>query len=739
MTSRLSHGTAGLCALLFCASMASAQQPPIKPVKPAEATKKEVKRGESITLNFVNAEIESIARTVAILTGRNLVLDPRVKGVMTLSTETPVAPSTAYNLFLGQLRLQGFTVVAADGIDKIVPEADAKLQGGNVTQTEDAKPNTAVGNQMITQIIRLKYENAANLIPVLRPLINPNNPINVNGATNSLVITDYADNLRRLTRIVEALDIPSTTDLEIIPLQYGFATDMVNLLQKLIDGASTAGPQANQGVSTDTVKTVLLAEPRTNAIILRAPNQAKLNLARTLIQRLDQPTNTGNGPSGNIYVVYLKNASANQIAPLLRAAINPNSTSAAAAPSSTGLSSPTSGSGGSPGGASSMGSNGGSGSTGAGSASSSSSNNTGGQIQADPTTNSLIITATEPQYRQLKAVIDKLDTRRAQVFVESLIAEVSEDKAAQFGIQWQNGIGNQGDRYLGILGTNFGTGGNNLLNLSTALGAGSTAVTPGTGFNVGVGQNFGGTYVLGFLGRFLQSNGLGNVLSTPNLLTLDNEEAKIIIGQNVPFVTGQYTGSAGSNSAFQTIERKDVGLTLKVRPQISENGTIRMSVYQEVSSVLASTATNTNGPTTNKRTIESTVLVEDGNIVVLGGLLQDQYSGTQDAVPGLASIPILGSLFRSESRSRNKTNLMVFLRPVVMRDAGTTGKLSSERYENMRQAQESAKQTVPSGMTNITEGTSITDTPTQDGLTLRWSTLGEPKPESSPASAATQP
>jgi general secretion pathway protein D len=316
---------------------------------------------------------------------------------------------------------------------------------------------------------------------------------------------------------------------------------------------------------------------------------------------------------------------------------------------------------------------------------------TGGQIQADPATNSLIITAAEPQYRQLRAVIDRLDSRRAQVYVESLIAEVNADKAAEFGIQWQGPIGQKGDSNIGLLGTNFSIAGTNLIRLaSSALGT----VLPATGLNFGVAHNANGVYFLGFLARFLQTTGDGNILSTPNLLTLDNEEAKIVIGQNVPFVTGQYTSantSNGSVNPFQTVERKDVGITLRVKPQISENGTVRLQIFQEVSSVLASSVNSSTGLITNKRSIESNILVEDGGIVVLGGLLQDEYSGNEEKVPVVGDVPIFGNLFKGETRSRKKTNLMVFLRPVVVRDAAQTDALSLDRYDLMRGKQELAQ------------------------------------------------
>jgi general secretion pathway protein D len=313
----------------------------------------------------------------------------------------------------------------------------------------------------------------------------------------------------------------------------------------------------------------------------------------------------------------------------------------------------------------------------------------------------LIITAAEPQYRQLRAIIDQLDARRAQVYVESLIAEINSDKAAEFGIQWQNALGNRADtNNLSAAGTNYGTGGKNLMALAlsglstTATATTAPTVLPATGLNVGLGTLIAGKTVLGIFANFLQTTGEGNILSTPNLLTLDNEEAKIIIGQNVPFVTGQYTNSSsgsGSVNPFQTVERKDVGLTLKVKPQISENGTVKLEIFQEVSSVQASSINSATGLITNKRSIQTNVLVEDGGIVVLGGLLQDEYSNNQEKVPLLGDIPLFGNLFKTESRGRKKTNLMVFLRPVVVRDSAATEKLSMDRYDLMRTSQELAQ------------------------------------------------
>jgi len=631
---------------------------------------------EPVTLNFVNADIAEVARTIAVITGHSVVVDPRVRGTMNLNTDKPVSKDVAYNQFLATLRLQGFTVVETAGLYKVVPEADAKLQASRV----NAGPVSGPGNQIVTQIFRLNYETANNLVPVLRPLISPNNTINVNPGNNSLVITDYTDNLQRIARIIAALDVPSASDLEIIVLKHAIASDIVPMVTRLME--SGPAPAAGQGQADTSFKTTILAEPRSNTVIVRAANPARTALARALVERLDQP----GGVSGSIHVVTLKNADATKLAVTLRAALSGETrtvgVSGSATPATnTPASTPAS-------------------ATVAASAQPS----TGGQIQADPATNSLIISAPEPQYRQLRSVIDQLDGRRAQVLVESLIVEVNADKAAQFGIQWQGAQGNSGSTNIGLLGTNFSTGSTtNIIDL--ALNAVSGTVKPSLGGNIGVAHKTNGIYVLGFLANFLQTNGDGNVLSTPNLLTLDNEEAKIVIGENVPFVTGSYTNNNSGNGAvnpFTTVERKDVGLTLRVKPQISENGTVKLTVFQEISSVKSGTENATNGPTTTKRSIESTVLVDDGSIVVLGGLLQDEYAGNEDKIPVVGDVPFLGNLFKSESRSRKKTNLMVFLRPVVVRDAQTSDALSLDHYELMRAVQKNAQPT-PSKVVPVNE------------------------------------
>ncbi|MBH1965233.1 MAG: type II secretion system secretin GspD [Comamonadaceae bacterium] len=680
-------------------------------------------RAGEVTLDFAGAEIDAVARTMATISGRNVVVDPRVKGTMTLTSTAPVNAAQALRLFQTQLRTQGFALVESNGIYLVIPESEAKLQGGSVS----AGDRPAGGGQIQTQIFRLTHENANNLVPVLRPLISPNNTINVNAGTNSLIITDYGDNLQRLARIISSLDVAQATGVEIVRLKNALASDLAPLVSKLLEtGGSTGGaavPAATPGLPGQPAaansaaasaeggyRTTLIPEPRSNAVIIRAGNAARLAQAKALIEQLDQPAaSRTDGSAGNIHVVYLKNSDATKLAVTLRAAL-------AALPGQSNTPGSNSSGGGAPSGGlsnisqaqavntnqSGSSSSGGMSGMNSGPSINAAGNNqpsTGGQIQADPSTNSLIISAPEPVYRELRAVIDKLDQRRAQVFVESLIAEVRADKAAELGVQWQALLGG-----AGIVGTNFSTasaGGGaaatNIVDLgvaaltyrnSTSTSTTTPTIRPGKGFNL-----LAGSSNLAVLANFLQSTGTGNVLSTPTLLTLDNEEAKIIVGQNVPFVTGSFTNTgsgSGSTSVnpFQTYERKDVGLTLRVRPQISEDGTIKMVIYQEVSDVVAGTGGSANGPTTNKRAIESSVLVNDGSVVVLGGLLEDKFARNEDKVPVLGDLPLLGNLFKSQSRYAVKTNLMVFLRPVIVRDAAATESYSLDRYDYMRRAQQ---------------------------------------------------
>ena len=621
---------------------------------------------EEAALNFVGADMELVIKAVGQYTNITFVIDPRVKGTLTLKSEKPISKAQAFNLLTSLLRLQGFAVVSGDGYMKVVPEAEAKLQAGPTAVGR--APIGVKGDQIATQIFQLSYESAPNLLTVLRPLISPNNTINANIGNNTLVITDYADNLKRMGKIIASLDAPASADMDVLPVRYAIASDLAAMVNKLLE----TGPGGDSG------RVTVLADPRTNSLILRAPSAARANLAKSLIAKLDQPT----AQLGNVHVVYLKNADATKLAQTLRSVVSSDtSVPAASTGVGAGAGAGATGAGASPGMAATPGAGGGV--TLAAPPTQLAGGGGAGFIQADASTNTLIITASEAVYRNLRAVIDLLDVRRAQVYIESLIVEVTSSKASEFGIQWLGLSGTSTSDYrVGGL-QSFGSGANNI----AALAAGEGKVLPGVGFTVGIFKQVGKQLGLGALAHALETDGNANILSTPNLITLDNELATIKVGQNVPIITGQFTTAstgAGGGNPFQTIDRKDVGLTLKVRPQISEGGTIKLAIYHETSSVDKSTLNAVAGLTTNIRVIENNVIADDGQIIVLGGLIEDSASDGVEKVRGLGDIPLFGNLFKNQTRDRKKTNLMVFLRPVVVRSKEQSTSLATDRYDFMR-------------------------------------------------------
>jgi general secretion pathway protein D len=686
MTSRRTLPGAGgltLSRLIVLACTIALSLPPgVAPVlaQPAKPARPAANANDAVMLNFVNADIDAVVRAIGQFTGKTFVVDPRVKGTLSLVTERPVTREQAFEQLLTALRLQGFTIVQTGNVARVLPEADAKLQGGAVVSPPGAAPR---GDQLITQVFRLRYESATAMVPILRPLIAPNNTIAAYPQNNTLVITDYADNLRRIQRIIESIDTPATSDVEIIQIKYGLAMEIATVVNRVLDeGARAAGQAVDAGQRIS-----VLAEPRTNSLILRAPSPARLALAKNLIAHLDKPALT----PGNINVVYLRNAEAVRLAPLLRAIIGSDPSYVPQAPTTSGLS-PTAGTTGAPGMPTGGQQPAGGLPTQAAPAAPTGAGAGGplaGMIQADSATNSLIITAPEPLYRNIRAIIDKLDVRRAQVVIESLIVEVSADKAAEFGIQWQTLGGNLNDPGTNVFGgTNFGSTGQNIVGAAQNIGS------LGQGLNVGIVQGtvnipgIGEVVNLAFLARALETKADANILSTPTIQTLDNEEAKFLVGQNIPLITGSYAstganGGAGVNP-FQTFERRDIGLQLRVRPQISEGGVVRLAIYQELSSIQNTLTAAQGGIITNKRSFESVVLVEDGNIVVLGGLIEDRTDNSKSSVPVLGDIPVLGQLFRYENRGRKKTNLLVFLRPYVVRSEATSSALALDRYDYIR-------------------------------------------------------
>ncbi|HXF16525.1 MAG TPA: type II secretion system secretin GspD [Burkholderiales bacterium] len=661
-----------------------AEAPPPSPAAPSRPPRE---APDVVTLNFVNADIEGVVKVVSEITGKNFVIDPRVKGTVNIVSAKPMPRSRVYDVFLAALRLQGFAAVEDRGLVKVVPEADAKLHS-SPTQAQGETGGIS-GDRIETRVFTLKYESAVQALPILRPLIAPSNTITAYQNNNTLVITDYANNLERIADIIDAIDQPNANDPVVIPLKYASAVDVAATVNRLFAEAAQA-----QGAAEPTQRFTVVADARSNSLLARSGDTSRLARLRKFIAILDSPTNAG----GNIHVVYLKNAEAVKLAEILRAIYQGEGGTTAAAPSSTPTAQRTSLGANAPMGTpQSQSQLGGQGTSGVGAASSFSINQAQttptapGIIQADASTNSIIITAPDAIYNNLRAALDKLDVRRAQVYVEALIAEVGANKAAEFGIQWQdlNGYNKNSAQPFG--GTNFGGAGQNIIGIAQNPG------TAGQGLNVGIikGQvnvpGVGQILNLGFLVRALQTDSSSNILATPTLLTLDNEEAVILIGQNVPFVTGQYalSGGATTPTPFQTVERHDVGVTLRVKPQISEGGTVRLQIYQEVSSI--EDATNPAGVITNKRAVESTILVDDGRIVVIGGLIQDTVLDGVQKVPVLGDIPILGALFRYKTRSHVKTNLMVFLRPTLVRSSQRADEYTGERYDYILGEQQKAK------------------------------------------------
>ncbi|MBV8465095.1 MAG: type II secretion system secretin GspD [Burkholderiales bacterium] len=647
---------------------------------------------DPVMLNFVNSDIEATVKAVGLITGKNFVIDPRVKGTVNVVSSSPVPRSEVYPILLSALRLQGFTVVETPGAVKVVVEADAK-QNSSATVTRN-KMNVS-GDRIVTQIYPLHNESAAQLVPILRPLITPNNSIAAYPNANMLVITDYADNIKRLDDIIASVDQPLDADLQTIPLKHASAQEVATTIGKLMPEVSVpgSGPTTPGPIAEGIRKTVVLADSRANTLLVRGENTNAVAQVRKIAETLDRQS----ANSGNIHVVYLKNADATKLAATLKAILTGQEVQQSAT-TPLGGGTPSLAQGAGAGGAAPQG--GGLGTTGGTSFTQTAPNGgTGGgtvspgvAIQADPTTNALIVTAPDNIYNNILSVVEKLDARRAQVYIEAMVARIDVDKLGQFGVQWLVGGSSNSSSVFGLSAMAPNTG-NNIGAIAENIAKKAYDQLP-AGLSLGVvnGSITGGNAPsLGAIANALESNGDGNVLSTPNILTLDNETATILVGQNLPFISGTQASTGSNPNPFTTVDRKDVGITLKVKPQISEGGSVTLQIYQEVSNVdkTATLLTGNAGLATDKSSIESKVLVDDGQTIVLGGLIQDDVEQTRDKVPLLGDIPLLGNLFRYESREHKRTNLMLFIRPVILRDAQNATTLTNERYRMLQESQRS--------------------------------------------------
>jgi len=604
---------------------------------------------DQITLNLKDADIRALISTVSKFTGKNFIVDPRVKAKVTVISANTMTPEEVYEVFLSVLQVHGFAAVPTDSVIKIVPEVNAK-QGPTPFVSGNPK---IPGDELITKVIRLEHVPAAQLVPILRPLVPQQGHLAAYAPTNSLIITDHSANIERLLEIIHGVDRAESDELEIIQLKYASASELVRILNSLNQTAGKNDPSI----------LTLAADDRTNSILMSGDRGARLK-ARTTIMHLDTPLEDG----GNTSVIYLKYANAENLVTILTG-IQQN---AAKAGKSAGVAK-------APAVASARGASG-------------ASIGENAIIQADADTNALIITADPNTLLNLKAVIRQLDIRRAQVLIEAIIAEISSNLNKEVGV----GVavdGTQSSTNTVPIGLSNLAGIGDILS-SIALGgsSSSTGSVPslGSGLTIAGGKTLANGTRYALLLRALASDSATNILSTPSIVTLDNEEAEIIVGQNVPFVTGSFTSAAStSTNPFQTIERQDVGLTLKVTPQVNEGDTVKLDLEQETSSV-ASTS-ETSGPTTRKRSIKTSVLVDDGGILVLGGLIEETANDTVTKVPLLGDIPLLGKLFTSQSTNKSKQNLMVFLRPSILRDYDDAAMVTNEKYNYLRELQQDKK------------------------------------------------
>lgn len=587
----------------------------------------------NVTLNFQEMDIASLIQAVSRVTGRNFIVDPRVKARVTLISARPITPEKVYDVFLSVLQVHGFAAVEAGDVTKIVPEADGKTDGQRVN------PGSPPKDEMVTEVVRLRHVDAAPLIPVMRQMMPQQAVLSAMEKSNALVMTDRAGNVERLKGILAEVDKPTFRNVEIIDLDYANAEDVADTLKQLFD-ASGGGGKAGGGMQ-------FTADARTNSVLIGGDRNSRAQM-RAVITDLDTPVTD----DGDTRVFHLKYAKAEDMMKVLQGMQSGGGGGAnAAGPGKTPL-----------------------------------------NLAADASLNALVVTASPERMRMIASVIEQLDVRRQQVLVEAVIAEVSEDLNDKLGTQ------------LAVLGSESGNGtvpiGISSFNglLSTVAGGGTEALADsvlsslGDGANVGAGRLSSDGTSFAVLVSALSAQAGNNILSTPSLLTLDNEESSIVVGQNIPIVTGSYADSGSGTTPtnpFQTISREDIGIKLKVTPTISPDDTVRLQIEQEVSS-LDNTARSSAGLITNKRNVTTTVQVDDGDVVVLGGLIDDTTSNQVQKVPGLGDLPLFGNLFRYRDTTTSKRNLMVFIRPLIVSDGGELTAFSDEQYRRMRGHQQAA-------------------------------------------------
>lgn len=609
---------------LLVAGSATMALPAHAQISPTQASGNQ--QSERWTINLKDADLREFIDQIADITGETFVVDPRVKGQVTVVSRTPLSLSEVYQLFLSVMSTHGFSVITQESQTRIVPNAEAKVEGG------DGRP---AANRLETRVIQIQHGSASELIPLIRPLIPQFGHLAAVNSANALIISDRSANIARIEDLVRQLDQKGERDYTVLPLQHAWVMDTAEALNSAIN--------RDQGQNKGAAYTQVIADGRTNKLIILGPPAARAKLVQ-LARSLDTPTNR----SANTRVIRLRHNDAKSLAETLGQI-------------SEGLKTPTGGEN--------------------QKAATTTTTQQNLLIRADESLNALVLLAEPDQVATLEDIVRQLDVPRAQVMVEAAIVEISGDISEALGVQWAyNSLGKNGKGGVGTI--NFSDTGLSASTVINAINSGQFPATLPDGAVIGIGsENFGALITA------LSSDSNSNLLSTPSLLTLDNQKAEILVGQNVPFQTGSYTTDAsGSNNPFTTIERKDVGVTLKVTPHINEGGTLRLEIEQEISSIASSASLTAQAVdlVTNKRSIKSTILAENGQVIVLGGLIQDDVTRNNSKVPLLGDIPLLGHLFRSSKSTHVKRNLMVFLRPTVVLNAAGLAALSGKKYSDIR-------------------------------------------------------
>ncbi|MEO9587869.1 MULTISPECIES: type II secretion system secretin GspD [Marinobacter] len=590
---------------------------------------------ETWRLNLKDADIRAFVTQVADITGYSFVVDPRVKGKVTVLSSAPMNKDEIYDLFLAVLQVHGFTAIPGEEVIKVVQQVDAKQSAESLERFTEVP-----SEQLITRVIQIDNANALELVPILRPLVAKYGHLAGVAAANALIVSDHSSNIRRIEQIVRELDSPSKYEVEVIQLEEAWVGDMVELLQEL------APAELGQGGGDNAArKYSVTADERSNRLILRGDETFRDKM-RELIRKLDQPSATG----GTTKVIRLSHADAENLTEILKGVMGE------VAKESTG------GAGGSSGG-------------------SGSGRNTNFSVFADEGLNALVVRGEPSMMQEAEMIVQALDVRRAQVMIEAAIVEISDELGQDLGVQFA--LGSESSGSTPVAGSNFENVGNSLGDVLGAILSESLIEPAAGGITIGAGQRNEDGVSWGVLLQALSTSAAANLLSTPSIITLDNQESEIIVGQNVPFRTGQSTVTGdGTTNPFTTIERRDIGLTLKVTPTISADGLVRLVVEQSTESI-GDSIEAASDIITNKREIKTTVLADDGETIVLGGLTTDDLQVNKSKVPLLGDIPVLGRLFSSESERRVKRNLLVFLRPKIMLGKADAVAATDEKFQSL--------------------------------------------------------